>query len=253
LATFSSSSPDNGLTAAVHATVAAIKVAKVVAQHGESNMHLAMRLARSVGAIAKVADSKLVIVPKGQGQSASGQSIPALTVTPNDLRDGWSIGARQRPKRGKCKAHVVDRASGKRKTFSAGDESNGPDYVHPHIFGTETEAKNAASARSAHFKRGEAHFRASLRPGLIAPAAGGIITTSGFGDDDDRDWTIKHKITAFHAGIESNFQCEVKAENPPAKEETPSSGSSSSGSGSGAASSGSNKEAGVPTGGSNVG
>ena len=76
------------------------------------------------------------------------------------------------------------------------------DYVFPHIFGTETEAKNAASAHSAHFKRNEAHFHGALRPGIIAPAAGGIITTAGFGDDDDRSWTIKHKTAAFHDGIE---------------------------------------------------
>ncbi|MBB4199037.1 hypothetical protein CCR94_16215 [Rhodoblastus sphagnicola] len=211
---------DNGLAAAVHASIAQIKIEKVVAQHGESDMHFATRLARSVGAIAKVAEGRLVIVPKGQGQSASGADIPALVVTPNDLHDGWSLGAKERPKRGKCKASMVDRASGKRKTFSAGDESNGPDYVFPHIFGTETEAKNAASAHSGHFKRNEAHFRGALRAGIIAPAAGGIITTSGFGDDDDRDWTIKHKSTAFHAGIEISFDCEVKAANPPAKEDS---------------------------------
>lgn len=71
---------DNGLSAAVHGSIAQIKIEKVVAQHGESDMHFATRLARSVGAIAKVAEGKLVIVPKGQGESASGQSIPALAV-----------------------------------------------------------------------------------------------------------------------------------------------------------------------------
>lgn len=216
---FNQLASDNGLSAAVHSSIAQIKIEKVVAQHGESDMHFATRLARSVGAIAKVSEGRLVVVPKGQGQSASGQELPPLVVTPSDLRDGWSLGAKQRPKRGKCKANVVDRKEGKRKTFSAGDESNGPDYVFPHIFASETEAKHAAASRSAQFKRGEAHFRGALRPGLIAPPAGGIIITQGFGDDDDRDWTIKHKSTAFHDGIVISFDCEVKATNPPAKEE----------------------------------
>lgn len=252
---FNQLASDNSLTAAVHSSVAKIKIEKVLAQHGESDMHFATRIARSVGAIAKMAQGKLVIVPKGAGQSASGSDIPSLKVSPSDLLDGWSIGNLERPKRGKCKANVFDRAKGKRRQFSAGDTSNGPDYVFPEIFGSETEAKNAVSARSAHFKRKEAHFNGRLRPGLIPPPAGGVIESSGFGDDDDRSWTIKRLHTDFGGGIEIGFQCEVKAENPPAKEETGggsgsgSSGSSSSGSGS----SGGTQEAGAVTAGSNVG
>lgn len=250
---FNQLASDNGLTASVHSSISQITIDKVLAQHGESDMHFAMRIARSVGAIAKMAQGRLVIVPKGAGQSASGGDIPSLTVKPSDLLDGWSIGNMERPKRGKCKTNMFDRTSGKRRQFSAGDSSNGPDYVFPEVFGSETEAKHAASGRSAHFKRHEAHFHGRLAPGIIPPAAGGVIETSGFGDDDDRAWTIKHLHTDFGGdkGIEIGFQCEVKAENPPAQEETGSSGGSS-GSASGSASTGT-QEAGAATGGSNVG
>jgi len=210
---------DNGLVAAVHGSISQLKIEKVIAQHGESDMHFATRLARSVGAIAKVSEGRLIIVPKGLGQGASGAAMGSLTVTPADLEDGWSLGARQRPKRGKSKAHMFDRKEGKRRTFSAGDASNGPDFIVPHIFGTEMEAKAACSARAGHFKRGEKHFRGPLRPGLIPPPAGGVIISAGFGDDDDHPWIIKHKSTAFHDGIKISFDAEPKAENPPAKEE----------------------------------
>lgn len=242
---------DNGLTAAVHSSISSVVIEKVVVQHGESDMHFAMRLARSLGAIAKVAQGKLVIVPKGAGQSASGASVSRLEVTPSDLQDGWRIGNLQRPKRGKCKAAIFDRASGKRKEASAGDASNGPDYVFPEVFGTETEAKKAVSARSAQFKRGEARFSGTLRPGLTPPPAGGVIASKDFGDDDDHDWTVKKLSTRFGGsiGIAISFQAEVKAENPAATVSTPSSSSSSS---SGSSSSGV-QEAGAVTAGSNVG
>lgn len=219
---FNQLASDNNLTASVHQSIAQITIDKVLAQHGESDMHFATRIARSVGAIAKMAQGRLVIVPKGAGQTASGSNIPALTVTPSDLLDGWRIGNLERPKRGKCKANILDRASGSRKQVSAGDPSNGPDYVFPEIFGSKTEAKNAVSARSAHFKRHEAHFHGRLAPGIVPPPAGGLVETSGFGDDDDRDWTIKRLSTQFggEKGIEIAFQCEVKATNPPAKDET---------------------------------
>jgi uncharacterized protein len=244
---FNQLASDNSLSAAVHSSIAQIKIEKIVAQHGESDMHFATRIARSVGAIAKVAQGRLIVVPKGAGQTASGSAASSLTVKPSDLLDGWRIGNLQRPKRGKCKANVFDRATGKRKQVSAGDPSNGPDYVHPEIYGSETDAKHAVSARSGHFKRGEAHFSGRLAAGIVPPSAGGTMTTEGFGDDDDRDWSVKHLSTVFGGPIEIAFQCEVKAANPPAQEESGgSSGNSSS-------SSGGTQEAGAVTAGSNVG
>jgi phage protein D len=205
---------DNNLTAAVHASIQSIKIDKVLAQHGESDMHFAMRIARGVGAIAKMAQGRLTIVPKGAGQSASGQALPPLIITPADLLAGWSLGDKERPKRGKCKAAVFDRKTAKHTQVDAGDASNGPDYVFPHIFGSTTEAKHAVSARSAAFKRGEKHFSGSFRPGLIPPPAGGILTTKGFKDDDDTDFTIKKLNTEWGArGIVIAFTAELKATN----------------------------------------
>lgn len=239
---------DNQLTAAIHSSVAQIPIDKVLAQHGESDMHFAMRIARGVGAIAKVAQGKLVIVPKGAAESASGQAVTALTVTPSDLTGEWSIGAPQRPKRGACKANIFDRSQGGRSHAEAGDSANGPDYIFPHIFGSATEAKNAVAARSAAFKRGEKHFQGVFRPGIVPPAAGGALKTEDFGDDDDTDWTIKDRTIDFGAGISIKFRAELKAVKPTAKI---SKGSASAGSST--SSSGGVQEAGAVTAGSNVG
>lgn len=246
---------DNSLTAAVHSSIAQIKIDKVLAQHGESDMHFAMRIARGVGAIAKMAQGRLTIVPKGQGQSASGQALPPMIVTPSDLRAGWSIGDKERPKRGKCKANVFDRSTAKRTEVSAGDASNGPDYVFPHVFGSQTEANKAVAARSAQFKRGEKHFSGAFVAGLFPPPAGGILTSKGFGDDDDTDFTIKRLNTQWgHEGIVIAFQAELKAEN--ASDGSGGGSGSSSGSGSGSSgnsSAGNVQEAGTGASGSNVG
>ena len=63
---------DNGLTAQIDATLAAIQIDKIIAQTGESDMHLVTRLARRFGAIAKVAQGQLVFAPRGSGTTAAG-------------------------------------------------------------------------------------------------------------------------------------------------------------------------------------
>ncbi|MGO8738646.1 phage late control D family protein [Rhodoblastus sp.] len=203
---------DNNLSAAVHPSIAQIQIDAILAQHGESDMHFGMRIARGVGAILKMAQGYFTVVPKGAGQSASGQAIPALTVTPADLVGRWEIGDKERPKRGQSKANVFSRKTATRTVVSSGNSSDGPDYVHPQLFGSQTEAQNAVKARAAAFKRGQKHFRGTLRGGIFPPPAGGILTTQGFGDDDDANFSIKSLRSVFgEKGLAFSFDGEQQA------------------------------------------
>jgi phage protein D len=211
---FNDLAQDNQLTPRVDGAIAGKTIEKIVAQTGESDMHLATRLARMLGAICKVGDGNLVVVPKGAGTTASGGQAGSMTVTPNDLEGNFSIAERDRPKRGKVKATHYDRSKAARNEIASEGGDSGddaPDYAFPQIFGTKTEAQQSANGRKGEFSRAEKGFAATLRTGLYGVAAGGTVTTQGFGDDDDQDWTVKRRIIHFDQhGVLVRLQCETK-------------------------------------------
>ena len=181
---------DNGLTPAIAAELAGVKIDTIVAQTGESDMHLVTRLARRYGAVGKVAEGRLVFTKRGSGTSASGKALSAGTYTPNDF-EAFSIHDSDRDYRGKSKCRVWDRSKAKGTTYDGSAGDDGPDYLHPETFGSAAEAKAAAPARAKAFARGKKRFEGTLRAPAPVPAPGAAMTTRGFGDDDDQDWVVK--------------------------------------------------------------
>ncbi|MBY6243238.1 contractile injection system protein, VgrG/Pvc8 family [Methylosinus sp. Sm6] len=206
---------DNGLQAAVHDSLGSIKIEKLIAQTGESDMHLVMRLARQYGALAKFQGGRLIFLPRGAGLTASGGQAGRVTITPNDT-EGFTFTTRDRQRRAKCKAVHYDRKTGKREEIGseAGEAGDGaPDYVHPHVFGTQLEAKHHAASRKGKFDRDCRPFHVTLAPGQVGVGPGGVVTTLGFGDDDDRDWIVKSRVFGFSsAGLVVRLACEPKEE-----------------------------------------
>lgn len=206
---------DNKLQAAVHQQLASIKVEKIIAQTGESDMHLVMRLARQYGALAKFQSGRLLFLPKGQGATASGAAAGSVTITPNDC-EGFTFADRDRPRRDKCKAVYYDRKKAKRNEVSSDKGQSGdgaPDYSHPHVFGTQLEAKSHANSRKGKFDRDCRPFHFTLMPGIVGVSPGGVVTTKGFHDDDDRDWVVKSRVFGFGPqGLVVRFACEPKEE-----------------------------------------
>ena len=203
---------DNGLTPAVSGEIARIRIDKIVAQTQESDIHLATRLARKLDAICKVAEGRLVVVPRGKGETASGAAMEAIVITPQDLEGDFRIADKDRPKRGKVKAVYYDRQKAERREIEEG-EGDDPAYTLPQIFGDEEEAKKAAAARKREFKRAEKAFSGTFRTSLLGPKAGVVLTTDGFGDDDDQDWTIKRLTREFGdraGGYVRKFEAETK-------------------------------------------
>ncbi|QGM46753.1 phage late control D family protein [Methylocystis heyeri] len=186
---------DNGLSAAVDQTIASIKIEKIVAQTAESDMHLVTRLARHYGALATVKDGNLVVVPLGNGTTASGGAAASCQITPNDC-ESFSFDENDRNARDKSHGTHYDRSKAKRSDVASqkGQPQDGaPDFTHVHLFGTQTEAQNHADGRKQKFDRDsrQAHF--ALRPGLTGVPPGGVVNASGFGDDDDTAWTVKSR------------------------------------------------------------
>jgi phage protein D len=201
---------DNALTAAIDANLAAIAIDKIIAQTGESDMHLVMRLARRFGAVAKFAQGKLVFVPKGAGTTASGAAMAAVTITPNDC-ERFGIHDNDREVRGKSHAKAWDRATATQKDYAGDAGDGGPDYSHPETFGSPTEAQKTATARAKDFARAKKTLQATLRAPVQPPNPGGVVTTEGFGDDDDTDWIAKSVTDEFDdKGLVSSFEGELK-------------------------------------------
>ena len=208
---------DNGCQAAISAELAQVPIDKVLAQHGESDIHLWTRLARHYGAVGKIASGRAIFIKSGSGQTAGGSAMPAFVVTPNDLEDGWRIVDKDRPRRGKVKAHYHDRTKGKRVEVSSsgGGDDDAPDYTFPQTFGSNTEAQKAVDARKREFARGEKSFSGTLKSGSTQVDPGGVMTSQGFGDDDDQDWTVKRvehdASTEGHGGgYVTTFETETK-------------------------------------------
>lgn len=212
---------DNGLAPAIAGELAAVKIDKIIAQVNVSDMHLLTSLARHYGALFKVAEGKLLFVKRGAGETAGGGAAAAATVTPNDLEHDFQIADKDRPARGKVKAHHYDRATAKRRTIeSAGASGAGasgagandaPDFTFPQTFATEVEAQKAVDARKKDLARKEKSFSGTFRTGLFGVAPGGVLTSAGFGDDDDCAWTVKRRVFDFGAkGLVARFEAEVK-------------------------------------------
>ena len=201
---------DNGLAPAVDGALAAIAIDMIVAQTGESDMHLVMRLARRYDAVAKFAQGKLVFVPKGAGTTASGAAMAAVVITPNDC-ESFHIRDNDREVRGKSKSRHWDRKTATATDYAGDAGDGGPDYSHPETFGSRTEAQKAAGARAKDFARAKKTLEATLRAPVQPPVPGGVVTTQDFGDDDDTQWTVKTVTDEFDDhGLVSRFEGELK-------------------------------------------
>lgn len=54
-------------------------------QVNESNMHLLTRVAKDVGGIAKANGGKLLVVPRGEGKTVSGKTLPTIAITREEV------------------------------------------------------------------------------------------------------------------------------------------------------------------------
>lgn len=192
---------DNQLQPAIDSELKDIQIEKIIAQTGESDMHLVTRLARQYNALAKFKDGNLVFVKKGSGKTASGADAGSATVTPNDcLGFSFSQNARNERNKGKAVHYDRDKASRSTEESTGGTQSDGvPDYVAPQIYGTQVEAKWVALSRKQKFDRDAKKANVTLAPGNVGVAPGGTLTTQGFHDDDDADWTVKRRMFGFSA------------------------------------------------------
>lgn len=144
---------DHGLELKIDSGIGG-KTLEYLAQTDESDLHLATRIAERFGAIAKIADGKLIVTKRGSGQSASGQAMPARIITLTDIKKA-SGKLKDRGRFGSVKARWHDQPKAKKPEVEE-KHGEGPAFTLRQTFATEAEAKDACKAKLAELQRRQA-------------------------------------------------------------------------------------------------
>lgn len=136
-----------------------------VDQLNESDYNFITRLAKQYDCTAKLADGKLLVMPRQGGQTASGKNLAPVLLTRADLsRYQFRLGDRNTQKAVRTKHQ--DKKTGALKVVELGnDESpDGLPAVHTdrHIYPNKSAAEQAAKARLAAFNRSTADVRLEM-------------------------------------------------------------------------------------------
>ncbi len=175
-----------------------------VDQLNESDYNFITRLAKQYDCTAKLADGKLLVMPRQGGQTASGKNLSPVVLRRADLsRYQFRLGDRNTQKAVRTKHQ--DKKSGALKVVELDNDDlpNGLPAVHTdrHIYPNKSAAEQAAKARLAAFNRSSAGVRLemagrtdvfaersiivqSIKPGLdgeyLAEAVEQLFTPSGW-------------------------------------------------------------------------
>jgi len=181
-----------------------------VDQLNESDFNFITRLAKQYDCTAKVADGKLLVLPRQAGQSASGKALGTVTVHRRDVsRYQFRLGDKSTHKAVQTKHQ--DKKSGKLQVVDlANDES--PDGLPPvhtdrHIYPNKSAAEQAAKARLAAFNRSTAGVRLEMlgRTDLFAER---MINAQGFKAGLDGEYLVESVEQTFtQSGWSTTVEC----------------------------------------------
>jgi phage protein D len=159
-------------------------------QLSESDFNFITRLAKQYDCTAKVADSKLLVMPHQGGQSASGKAFGTVSITRRDV-SRWQFRFGDRNVHKAVATKHQDKKNGKLVVVSLDNEDvpDGLPAVHTdrHIYPNKTAAETAAKARLAAFNRSSAGVRLEM-PGRTDIFAERSINAQGFKDGLDGEY-----------------------------------------------------------------
>ena len=187
----------------------AIKVPRVD-QLNESDFNFITRLARQYDCTAKVAEGKLLVLPRQAGLSASGKVLGVVTVTRRDVNRyqfRLSDGSTQKAVQTKHQ----DKKTGELKVVDLRNSQSpaGVPSVHTdrHLYPNKAAAEQAASARLAAFNRSTASLRLDM-PGRTDLFAERMINAQGFKDGLDGQYLLDSVEQLFNpSGWTTTVEC----------------------------------------------
>jgi phage protein D len=179
-------------------------------QLNESDFNFVTRLAKQYDCTAKVADGKLLVMPRQGGQSASGKVLPPIVINKSDV-SRWQFNFEDRDSHKAVGAKHQDKKTGELAVVSLenDDAPAGLPAVHTdrHIYPNKTAAQAAAKARLAAFNRSTAGVRLEM-PGRTDIFAECPIVAQGFKVGLDCEFlteSVQHTYT--QAGWSITVEC----------------------------------------------
>lgn len=173
----------------------------------ESDMQLLQRVCSEQSATCKVADGRLVVADRASGKTATGKTMPPVTIDASQCAS-WSavIGDRNRYKA--VKAYYQDTGKAKRTAVTSG--SGTPSLTLKHTYTTKAEAKQAADSKLKVLNGSASDVRISGLIGDPEMSAERVVTLTGFrsGVDGD-DWVINSVSHSFNG---SGYTCDLSLE-----------------------------------------
>lgn len=178
-------------------------------QLGESDLNYITRLAKQYDCTAKVADGKLIVLPRQGGKSASGKTLPVLVIRRSDV-SRWQFRFDDDSVKKAVKATYQDK-KGELVTLELDNDAE-PDGLPPihtdrHIHPNKTAAQAAAKARLAGFNRSTAAVRLEM-PGRTDVFAELEIDAREFKDGLDGGYLVDSVEQVFtQAGWSTTAEC----------------------------------------------
>ena len=179
---------EHGMSAKVGETLKDYAVAHVD-QTDESDLHLLTRVARDVGVMVKPVAGFLVMVPQGEAKSATGQSLPMITITADQIKQHHVI-QNEASQYDAVITYWHDTQTAKREEVQIGE---GRVFMSRHTYADETTALNAAKAKLHQFKRSSLQLSLTLigNPNLMAE---GKINVTGLREPINGSWVIERVV-----------------------------------------------------------
>lgn len=196
---------EHGLTPSIPQDLATRQLEHV--DQTESDMQLLTRVAADQGATVKVADKRLVVAKRASGSTASGKTLPPVTIR-SDQCDSWSCTFSERGKYKSVQAYYHDKGAAQRKSVTAG--SGTPKLTLKNSYSSQQEAQRAADSKFQTLSRGTSKVNIQGLIGDPLMSAEKIATLVDFRTGvDGSDWVVD-EVT--HSLSDSGYTCTVSLE-----------------------------------------
>jgi phage protein D len=201
---------EHGLESVVSESLAEITLPHLD-QTEESDVHFLTRVARDLDAIAKPQFQKFLFVTRGEAQTATGETLPAIQVHRSQVTR-WNAKLSERSKFNSIICHYHDTATAKKVEIRAGDQE--PVFQAPKTYPNAAAAERAAQSLLKHYTRSAGEISFSM-PGNMAIFAESRIELVGFRKELNAEWIVsrvEHLLSK--AGLITSIEA-TKPNTPP--------------------------------------
>lgn len=200
---------ENGYGCIVNPRLTGIKIPHT-AQKAESDMNLLTRLCKKHSALMKVGDGKILITPRGSGETANGQPLPVVTISdPSESKGRVTL-----QERGTFGAVVVSWFDDKQQaniSLTVNGPKDGPTQTLKGKFRDQDEAVSAAAAFLEQQDRGMATMQLErpLTPDIVAP---GKVRVIGHRQSANGTWFVESATHTVGSGGVSSTSLSLTTE-----------------------------------------